>query len=179
MALTKMDPEEKTYTISLRVAQGFNALSRIVGLFSGRGFNIDSISFGDAEKPEYARVTITTHGDRRIIDQIILQLDKLVDVLNVEDLTYIPHMERELALIKVSSNPRNQSEIIQVINVFRGNVIDITPDSLTIEVTGRNNKVDATISMLRRFGLLEVARTGTVALKREYQDSIYSNANEE
>ncbi|MEX0778343.1 MAG: acetolactate synthase small subunit [Balneolales bacterium] len=173
MTLRKMESENKTYTISL-VAHGFNSLARIVGLFSGRGFQIDSISFGDAEKPGYARVTITTHGDRKIIDQIILQLDKLIDVLSVEDLTYEPHMERELALIKVKSTPSNQTEIIQVINVFRGNVIDITPDSLTIEVTGRNDKVDATISMLRRFGVMEVARTGTVALKREYQESIYS-----
>ncbi|MEX0929651.1 MAG: acetolactate synthase small subunit [Balneolales bacterium] len=178
MSLTKIESEEKTYTVSLKVAHGFNALSRIVGLFSGRGFNIDSISFGDAEKPEYARVTITTHGDRKIIDQIILQLDKLIDVISVSDLTYVPHVERELSLIKVSSNPKNQSEIIQVANVFRANVIDITPESLTLEVTGRKDKIDATISMIRPFGLLEVARTGTVALKREYQNSIYSDAKD-
>jgi acetolactate synthase I/III small subunit len=159
----------KRHTISLKAVYGFNALSRISGLFSGRGFSIDSISFGDAEEPETSRVTITTSGDERIIEQITFQLEKLVDVVEVKDLTYVPHMERELALVKVSSNMGNRSEIMQIANVFRAKVIDISPESMTLEITGSRDKVDASITMLEPYGLREVARTGTVALPREYQ----------
>lgn len=153
----------------MMVSHNFNALARIAGLFTGRGFNIDSISIGEAEEEKMASCTITTHGDERIIDQIILQLDKLVDVVNVEDLTFSPHVERELALIKVVSNKDRQAEIIQVANVFRAKVIDISTGSLTIEITGRKDKVDAAIGMFEPFGIRQVSRTGTVAMKREYQ----------
>ena len=157
------------HTIGLIVSHGFNALSRIVGLFSGRGFTIDTITFGDAEVPGMARVTITTHGDQRIIEQITRQLEKLVDVVSVVDLTHVPFVSRDLALIKVVSTPQTRAEIIQVANVFRAKIVDISPNSLTIEVTGGKEKVDAAIGMFRPFGLREVARTGTVALVREYQ----------
>lgn len=157
------------HTISLIVSHGFNALSRIVGLFSGRGFTIDTITFGDAEVPGMARVTITTHGDQRIIEQIIRQLEKLVDVVTVNDLTFAPFVARELALIKVECTTDNRAEITQVANVFRAKIVDISPRSLTIEITGGKDKVDAAIGMFRPFGLREVARTGTVALSREYQ----------
>ena len=162
----------KRHTISLLVSHGFNALSRISGLFSGRGFSIDSISFGDAENPGMARVTITTQGDQRIIEQITRQLEKLVDVVSVQDLTFESFVERELSLIKVACTPENRAEIIQVANVFRAKIVDICPESLTIEVTGNRNKVDACISMFRPFGLLQVARTGSVALRREYQGTL-------
>ncbi|MDG5767769.1 acetolactate synthase small subunit [Balneolales bacterium ANBcel1] len=159
----------KKHTISMMVNHNFNALARIAGLFTGRGFNIDSISIGEAEEEKMASCTITTHGDERIIDQIILQLDKLVDVVSVEDLTFLPHVERELALIKVKSSKEKQTEIIQVANVFRAKVIDISTESLTIEITGRKDKVDAAIGMFEPFGIRQVARTGTVAMKREYR----------
>lgn len=159
----------KKHTISMKVNHNFNALARIAGLFTGRGFNIDSISIGEAEEDKMASCTITTHGDEHIIDQIILQLDKLVDVVDVQDLTFVAHVERELALIKVSSSKQKQTEIIQVANVFRAKVIDIAPESLTLEITGRKDKVDAAISLFEPFGILKVARTGTVAMKREYQ----------
>lgn len=161
--------ETSHHTIGLIVSHGFNALSRIVGLFSGRGFTIDTITFGDAEVPGMARVTITTHGDQRIIEQITRQLEKLVDVVSVVDLTHVPFVSRDLALIKVVSTPQTRAEIIQVANVFRAKIVDISPNSLTIEVTGGKEKVDAAIGMFRPFGLREVARTGTVALVREYQ----------
>jgi acetolactate synthase-1/3 small subunit len=157
------------HTIGLIVSHGFNALSRIVGLFSGRGFTIDTITFGDAEVPGMARVTITTHGDQRIIEQITRQLEKLVDVVSVVDLTHTPFVSRDLALVKVESSPQTRAEIIQVANVFRAKIVDISPKSLTIEVTGGKDKVDAAIGMFRPFGLREVARTGIVALIREYQ----------
>ncbi len=157
------------HTISVSVQRNFNALSRIVGLFSGRGFSTDSISFAEGEDPDLARVTITTDGEEHIIEQITKQLHKLVDVIKVVDLTFEPFVERELALIKVASTQTTRAEIMQVVNIFRANIIDISPKTLTIEVTGREDKIDAAIGMLRGFGLREVARTGSVALRREFQ----------
>jgi acetolactate synthase-1/3 small subunit len=161
-------PVPTNHLITMKVSNSFNALSRIAGLFSGRGFNIDSISIGDSEEPQFARGTITTHGDARIVEQIIRQLDKLVDVEEVNDLTHSPHVSRELALIKVSAPAETRAEIMQVANIFRAKIIDISPGSLTIEITGNKNKVDAAIGMFRPFGLLEVARTGMIAMRREY-----------
>lgn len=157
------------HTISVYFQNNFNALSRIIGLFSGRGFNIDSVSFGEAKEPGMARMTITTEGDEQIIEQINNQLNKIVDVSKVTDLTYEPFVERELALVKVKSTPQTRSEIIEVVNVFRAKIIDISPTTLTIEVTGKEDKINAAIGMLRQFGLEEVARTGSVALKREFK----------
>lgn len=157
------------HTISVSVQHSFNALSRIVGLFSGRGYKIDSISFGDGEEPGMARLTITSTGDDQVIEQITKHLHKLIDVIKVADLTYIPYVERDLALIKVNATQSNRAEIIQIVDIFRAKIIDITPKSLTIEVTGKKDKVDAAISMLKPFGVKEVARTGSVALKREFK----------
>jgi acetolactate synthase I/III small subunit len=163
---------DTSHIITVKVSNSFNALSRIAGLFSGRGFNIDSISIGDSEEPEMARGTITTHGDTRIVEQILRQLDKLVDVEEVKDLTYDPHVSRELALIKVNAPAETRSEIMQVANIFRSKIIDISPQTLTIEITGNRNKVDAAIGMFRPFGLKEVARTGIIAMPREYHGEV-------
>lgn len=163
------EKESRKHTISVLMNNSFNSLSRIVGLFSGRGFDIDSISFGAGQEPDLARVTITTHGDEQIIEQIAKQLHKIVDVLKVHDLTYEAYVERELALVKVNSTKSTRSEIMQLVNVFRAKIIDISKDSLTVEVTGNEDKVNAAMGMLRQFGIIEVARTGTVALKREWQ----------
>ena len=158
----------RKHTIAMKVNHNFNALARIAGLFTGRGFNIDSISIGAAEEPDMASCTITTHGDEHVIDQIILQLDKLVDVVDVKDLTFLPHVERELAMVKVKSSKEKQTEIIQVANVFRAKIIDISTESMTIEITGRKDKVDAAIGLFEPFGIRQIARTGTVAMRREY-----------
>lgn len=163
---------ESSHILTIKVSNSFNALARIAGLFSGRGFNIDSISIGESERPETASCTITTHGDTRIVEQITRQLDKLVDIEEVNDLTNAPHVSRELALIKVSAPPETRSEIMQIANIFRANIVDISPVTLTIETTGNRNKVDACIGMLRPFGLKEVARTGMIAMPREYQGSV-------
>lgn len=159
----------KKHTISVNFKNNFNALARIIGLFAGRGFNIDSVSLGEAKEPGTGRMTITTQGDELIIEQITKQLDKIVDVISVDDLTYAPFVERELALIKVESTPTTRPDITELVNVFRAKIIDISPQTLTIEVTGKEDKVNAAIGMLRPFGLIEVARTGSVALKREFQ----------
>lgn len=156
-----------THTISLSVVDTYNVLSRIVGLFTGRGFNISSISVGEGETPGVSRITLTTSGDERIIYQITMHLNNLVDVISVTDLTYKSFVERELALIKVSATISNRAEIVQIASIFRAKIVDICPTSLTLELTGKSDKIDASIAMLRPFGLLEVARTGTVALSRD------------
>lgn len=157
------------HILSVAFENRFNAIPRITGLFSGRGFNIDSISFGQGEEPGLTRMVLTTQGDEQIIEQIAKQLHKLIDVTKVQDLTYEPYVERELALIKVCSNPSTRSEIMQLANIFRAKIIDISPKTMTIEITGKEDKVTAALGMLKQFGLLEVSRTGSVALKREFQ----------
>lgn len=165
----KTESNEKKHTISVLVENNFNALSRVVGLFTGRGFDIDSISVGTGHTPDVARITVTTHGDEHIIEQITKQLNKIIDVLKVTDLTYEPFIERELALIKVYAPQSVRSEIMQIVNVFKAKIVDISPEKLTVEMTGSSDKVDASIGMLKQFGIVEVARTGCVALKREFQ----------
>jgi len=157
------------HTISLLVENSLGCLVRIAGLFSGRGFNIDSISVGQAAEKDLSRMTIVTQGDEEIVEQIIKQLNKVVEVIKVTDLTNVSHVNRELALIKVSATPEQRSEVIQIVDVFRGKIVDISPKTLTIEATGSEDKVNAIISMLRPFGLREVARTGRVAQRRELQ----------
>lgn len=160
------------HTLSLKVRHAFNTLARIVGMFSGRGYSIDTITVGNAEDPENARITITSEGDRKIIEQIVYQLEKLVDVIEVKDLTFESFVERELALIKVKASVEDRANITQVANIFGGKIVDISDETLTIEVTGGPDKVNASISMFRPFGLLEVARTGSVAMQREFKSGI-------
>ncbi len=157
------------HTLSVLFENEFNALPRIVGLFSGRGYRIESISLGPAEEPGLTRVTITTNGDEQIIEQIAKHLNKLIDVIKVVDLTHEPFVERELALIKVQSTPATRAEIVQIVNIFRAKIVDISAKTMTVEITGKEDKVDAAIGMLRPFGIREIARTGAIALKREYQ----------
>lgn len=160
------------HTLSVLVNYNLNALSRIIGIFSGKGFEIDSVSFGPGEESGLARITITTHGDEHIIEQITKQLNKIIDVRKVTDLTYDHFVERELALVKVAATASSRTEVMQVAQVFRAKVIDISPEKLSIEVTGNRDKVDAFIGMMEPFGISEVARTGTVALKREYSGTV-------
>lgn len=162
----------RKHTLSVLVSYNLNALCRILGIFSGKGFEIDSISFGSGEESGLARITITTHGDEQIIEQITKQLNKVIDVVKVTDLTFDDFVERELALVKVAATSSNRSEVMQVAQVFRAKVIDISPEKLAIEVTGNGDKVDAFIGMMRPFGISEVARTGSVALKREYSGNV-------
>ena len=157
------------HTISVLFKNKFNAIPRMVGLFSGRGYSIESISFGQGEEPGLTRATITTEGHEQIIEQINKQLHKLVDVIKVIDLTYESFVERELALVKITSTPATRAEIMQIVDIFRGNIVDISAKTLTMEVTGKEDKVNAAIGMLEQFGIREISRTGTVALKREYQ----------
>lgn len=160
------------HTISVLVENRFGAFDRVATMFSGKGFNIRSISIGETEIEEISRMTIVTDGDDKIIDQVVKQLNRLIDTIKVVDLTLTPHVERELALIKVSVPKGSLEEIKNINDIFRGNVVDITHRSVTIEVTGPPDKIDAAINLLSQFGIKEVARSGIVGLKRGEQTKI-------
>jgi acetolactate synthase I/III small subunit len=156
------------HTLSVLVSHNLNTFSRIIGIFSGKGFEIDSISLGPEADPTQARITLTTRGDEKVIEQICKLLYNVVDVLKVTDLTHKKSIARELALVKVVCNPTNRSDIMMVAQAFRAKVVDISSDKLAFEVTGNKDKIDAFIDVLKPYGVTEVARTGSVALKREF-----------
>ena len=155
------------HTISVLVENHFGVLAHVAGLFSARGFNIDSLAVGETDDPTVSRMTIVAHGDDRVIEQITKQLNKLIDVIKVQDLTDEEHISRELVLIKVHASATGRSDILQIVNTFRGKVVDVSPHSLTVEVTGSEEKIDAMLELLRPFGVKEVVRTGTIALARK------------
>ena len=165
------------HTISVLVENHFGAFDRVAPMFSGKGFNIRSISIGETEIEEISRMTIVTEGDDQIIDQVVKQLNRLIDTIKVVDLSDAPRVERELALIKVSVPKGAMEEIKNINDIFRGNIVDITNKSLTIEVTGPPDKIDAAINLLSAFGIKEIARSGIVALKRGEQVRILKEKN--
>jgi acetolactate synthase-1/3 small subunit len=156
----------KRHTISVLVENHPGVLARIAGLFSGRGFNIESLSVGETEDPTASRMTVVVRGDDPILEQVTKQLNKLVDVIKVSDLTSEQFIERELVLVKVSADGKSRSEILQICDIFRARIVDVAPKTVTIEVTGTEDKIDALVNMLRPFGIREMARTGSVALTR-------------
>ena len=153
------------HTISVLVENHFGILAKIAGLFSARGFNITSLSVGETEDPALSRMTIVVDADDKILEQVKKQLNKLIDVFKVMDLTGQHPVERELILVKVKKGDK-PSEILELVDVFRGKIIDVSLDSLIIELTGGTEKIEAFASLLRPFGILEMARTGRVALGR-------------
>lgn len=155
------------HIISITVENKFGVLSRVAGLFSGRGFNIESLSVAPTLDPSMSMMTIVTTGDDRIIEQIVKQLNKLIDVIKVVDLNESEFVERETALIKVHTRPEDRAEALRVTDIFRANVIDSTPTTYTIEVTGDVKKIEAIINLLTPLGIKELARTGRVAIARE------------
>jgi acetolactate synthase-1/3 small subunit len=155
------------HTISVLVENQFGVLARISGLFSGRGFNIDSLSVGETEDASISRITLVVSGDDFILEQIMKQLNKLVDVIKVSDLTRGEFIDRELALIKVSADAKTRSEIMQIVDIFRGKILDVAPKALTIEVTGPEEKVQGMIELLGDFGIREVVRSGKIAISRD------------
>jgi len=157
------------HIISVLVENHFGAFDRVATMFSGKGFNIISISIGETEIAEISRMTIVTVGDSQIIDQVVKQLNRLIDTIKVVDLTEINHIERELALIKVDYKKNNLEEIKNLCDIFHGKVVDINNKSIMLEVIGPPEKIDAVINILLPLGIKEIARTGTVALKRGEQ----------
>ena len=162
----------KRHTISALVENHFGVLCRISGLFSSRGFNINSLSVGETEDPKVSRMTIVVKGDSRVLEQVVKQLNRLIEVIKVIDITHGTFIERELALIKVKSVPATRSEIIQITEVFRANIVDVSTHSMTIEVTGKVDKINAMITLLSQYGITEMARTGNVALLRDSQPKV-------
>lgn len=158
------------HTISVLVENHVGVLARIAGLFSARGFNITSLSVGETEDPEVSRMTIVVDADERILEQIKKQLNKLIDTRKVIDLTGQDYVERELILIKVKKED-NFSELLELVDVFRGKILDVSHDSITVELTGSTSKIEAFINLILPFGILEMARTGRVALGRGEKNS--------
>ena len=154
------------HNIAVIVENKSGVLTRIAGLFSRRSFNIDSLSVGATDNPEYSRMTITVQGDRDVLEQVIKQLSKLINVIRVSEMDPSESLDRELAVIKVSVDRENRSEIMQIVNIFRARIIDVSQRSMIIEVTGDEEKVDAIVQLLRQFGIKELARTGKVSMLR-------------
>lgn len=155
------------HIISLTVENKFGALSRVAGLFSGRGFNIESLSVAPTLDPSVSMMTLVTKGDDPIIEQILKQLNKLIDVIKVVDISESEFVERETALIKVHTRPEDRAEALRIADIFRANVLDSSPTSYTIEVTGDVRKVQAIINLLQPLGIKELVRTGRIAIGRE------------
>jgi acetolactate synthase-1/3 small subunit len=154
------------HTISVLVENHFGVLARVSSMFSARGYNIDSLCVGETEDPAVSRMTVVVRGDDRVLEQIVQQLNKLVDVIEVADLTTESHVERELVMVKVSANNGARSDILEIATIFRAKVVDMAPDAMTVEVTGNGGKVAAFVDMMRPFGIRELVRTGVIAIGR-------------
>ncbi|PXF53222.1 MAG: acetolactate synthase small subunit [Deltaproteobacteria bacterium] len=155
------------HTLSVLVENTPGALSRITGLFSGRAFNIESLNVAATLDPTLSHLTLVTMGDEFIIEQIIKQLRRIVDVFKVVDVSEGEFVEREMALIKVRAEEESRAEILRMCDIFRCKVVDVSPKSYTIEVTGPESKLKAVIELLRPIGIKEISRTGTIAMIRE------------
>lgn len=155
------------HTISALVENKFGVLSRISGLFSGRGFNIESLSVGETIDPAVSLMTIVTTGDDQIVEQITKQLNKLIDVIKVVDYMEIEHVERELVLIKSAPKKADKAEFLKLAEIFRGRIIDSGSSTFTVEVTGDEKKIAAFVELIKPFGIKEFVRTGKVAIGRE------------
>ncbi|HYA26466.1 MAG TPA: acetolactate synthase small subunit [Thermodesulfovibrionales bacterium] len=155
------------HTISVLVENKFGVLSRISGLFSGRGYNIESLSVGETVDPNISVMTIVTTGDDQIIEQITKQLNKLIDVIKVTDMKELEHVEREMVLVKVSPKQEDKSEVLNIAEIFRGRIVDSSQKTYTIEITGEEKKIEAFIELMKPMGIKEFVRTGKVAIARE------------
>ena len=161
-----METPEK-HTISVLVENKFGVLARVAGLFSGRGYNISSLTVHETEDPRFSKMTIVTTGDSAILEQIDKQLRKLVDVITVENLTGSHFVEREMALIKLrTDSPETQTQLIQLIEIFDGTIVSVSKGEIGVEIAGRSDRLDNFIEMVRDFGIVEMARSGRVAINR-------------
>lgn len=154
------------HTISVLVKNQSGVLSRVSNLFSARGYNIDSLVVGVTDDPAVSRITLVVKGDDRVIDQVEKQLNKLIDVLKVSDLTNDDFIARDLALIKVKAEPHTRSQVMEIVQCFDGKIVDVALKSFIIEVTGKESKINAAVELLRNYGILEMVRTGEVAISR-------------
>jgi len=160
------------HTLVALVEDKPGVLNRMASLFRRRGFNIESIAVGHSEVPHLSRMTIVVNGSTAMVEQVRKQLDKVIDVVKVSDITEGDMIARELALIKVKATSATRSEIMQIVDIFRANIVDVASDSVTIEVTGDEAKINSLFNLLRSFGIKEVARTGSIAMTRGSQGAL-------
>ena len=154
------------HTLSILMRNRPGALSRVTGLFSGRNFNIDSLCVAETLDPEFSTLTLVTSGDAGIIEQITKQLHKLIDVVTLSDISQGDYVEREIALIRVKADGNTRAEVLRIIEIFRGKVVDVSPNTYTLELTGTESKIAAVLDILRPIGIQEIVRSGAVAIKR-------------
>jgi len=156
----------RRHTFAVLVENKFGVLGRITGLFSARGFNIESLSVAETEDPTVSRITLVTEGDVKILEQVNKQLNRLIDVIKVTDLSEEPHVDRELVLIKVHAEAESRAEVLRLADIFRAKIVDVTPQTYILEVTGDEGKIRALIELLKPLGVKEVVRTGKIAIVR-------------
>jgi len=157
------------HTISVLVENKFGVLTRVAGLFSGRGYNIDTLNVGPTHDPSVSRMTIVTRGDDATLEQIVKQLNKLVDVLKVQDFREGEYVDRELVLVRVTVDSKTRAEVMQITDIFRAKIVDVQAKTLTIEATGDESKIEKFLELMSTFGIVELTRTGKIALPRKSQ----------
>ena len=155
------------HTISVLVENKFGVLTRVAGLFSGRGYNIDTLNVGPTQDPKTSRMTIVTLGDDATLEQIVKQLNKLPNVIKVQDFREGEYVDRELVLVKVAVDSKSRAEVMQITDIFRPKIVDVQPKSLAIEITGNESKVEKFIELMNSFGVTDITRTGKIALPRK------------
>jgi acetolactate synthase-1/3 small subunit len=154
------------HTLSVLVENRFGVLTRVAGMFSGRGFNIDTLNVAPTLDPSMSRMTMVVRGDDKTLEQVVKQAEKLVDVIKVEDFRDDQFVDRELVLMRVNVTPQTRSEVLQICDVFRAKIVDVRLDKLVIEITGNEGKISKFIALMHNYGIAEITRTGKVALSR-------------
>jgi len=154
------------HTITILVENEFGVLTRVAGLFSARGYNIESLNVAPTLDGTVSRMTLVTTGDEHVIEQIKKQLNKLIPVIKTEDISHTAHMEREMILVKVKAEAKSRAEVLRMAEVFRAKVVDVSESSYTLELTGKANKIEAFLRMLEPMGIIEMTRTGPVGMRR-------------
>jgi acetolactate synthase-1/3 small subunit len=166
-----MDPKmEPRHTIAVTVDNLPGVLSRVTGLFSGRGFNIESLCVAETMDPAVSRITLVSTGDEQIVEQIIKQLHKLINVITVVDLSEVAHVERDMVLVRVKAEDKSRAEVLRIADIFRCRVVDVSPSTYTLEITGNHEKTGAVLDLLKNHGIQEVVRTGTLAIQRSKKE---------
>lgn len=164
------EPQLKRHTINAWMEDKPGVLNRVAGLFRRRNFNIESLAVGHSETPGISRMTFVAYGTDRDMSQIRTQLDKLINVTHIEDVTHLPAVSRELALIKVKADSHTRAEVMQLVDIYRASIVDVDMESLIIQIVGKENQVDSLIKLLQGFGIQEMVRTGRVAMVRGQHD---------
>ena len=155
------------HIIAILIENEAGALSRVAGLFSARGYNIESLTVAPTEDPSLSRMTLVTRGSEDIVEQITKQLNKLIDVIEIQDFRDDEYVDRELVLVRVAVDSKSRAEVMQITDIFRAKIVDVQPKTLTIEITGAESKVEKFISLMDSFGVQEITRTGKIALPRK------------